>query len=106
VRKFDEVRNNTLIIGGGPSQQMVYEDMLRSLFGTFGLPLPPQHKFSEEPYPLHWYDTSRSQALLDFQHKTLDDYSKDLANQLPAPFIALMRYFIGPVFGRLIVRFL
>jgi hypothetical protein len=57
VRKFDEVRNNTLIIGGGPSQHMVYEDMLRSLFGTFGLPLPPQHKFSEEPYPLHSPDT-------------------------------------------------
>ena len=106
VKNFERVKGNTLIIGGGPSQQMLFEDMLGVLLGTFGLPLPPQHKFSEEPYPLHWYDTSTSQELLNFQHKTLDDYSKDLARQFPAPFIALMRYFIGPVFGRLIVRLL
>ncbi len=106
VKNFERVKGNTLIIGGGPSQQMLFEDMLRALFGTFGLPLPPQHKFSEEPYPLHWYDTSTSQQQLDFQHKTLDDYSKDLASQFPPPLLALMRYFIGPVFGRLIVRLL
>ncbi len=106
VKNFELVKGNTLIIAGGPSQQMLYEDMLRVVLGTLGLPLPPRHKFAEEPYPLHWYDTSRSQELLKFQQKTLDDYSRDLANQFPAPFIALMRYFIGPVFGRLIVRFL
>jgi len=106
VKNFELVKGNTLIIAGGPSQQMLYEDMLRVVLGTLGLPLPPRHKFAEEPYPLHWYDTSRSQELLKFQQKTLDDYSRDLANQFTAPFIALMRYFIGPVFGRLIVRFL
>ena len=106
VKNFELVKGNTLIIAGGPSQQMLYEDMLRVVLGTLGLPLPPRHKFAEEPYPLHWYDTSRSQELLKFQQKTLDDYSRDLTNQFPAPFIALMRYFIGPVFGRLIVRFL
>jgi len=106
VKNFELVKGDTLIIAGGPSQQMLYEDMLRAILGTFGLPLPPRHKFAEEPYALDWYDTSRSQELLKFQQKTLDDYSRDLANQFPAPFIALMRYFIGPVFGRLIVRFL
>ena len=106
VKNFELVRGNTLIIAGGLTQQMLYEDMLCVLLGTFGLPLPPQHKFSEEPYPLHWYDTSRSQELLNFQHKTLDDYCKDLAKQLPAPLIALMRHLVGPVFGKLIVRLL
>lgn len=104
VKSFDLVKGNTLMIGGGPSQQMLFEDMLRVLLGTFGLPLPPRHKFAREPYALDWYDTTRSQELLNFQHKTLDDYSKDLARQFPAPLLALMRYFIGPLFGRLIVR--
>ena len=104
VKSFDMVKGNTLMIGGGPSQQMLFEDMLRVILGTLGLPLPPRHKFAEEPFALDWYDTSRSQELLKFQQKTLDDYSRDLPNQLPAPLIALMRHFIGPVFGRLIVR--
>jgi len=104
VKNFDMAKGNTLIIGGGPSQQMLYEDMLRAILGAFGLPLPPRHKFSVEPFPLNWYDTSKSQELLNFQRKTLDDYTRDLASQFPAPLLALMRYFIGPVFGRLIVR--
>ena len=104
VKSFDMVKGNTLMIGGGPSQQMLFEDMLRVFLGTLGLPLPPRHKFADEPYALDWYDTTRSQELLKFQQKTLDDYSRDLARQFPAPLLALMRYFIGPLFGRLIVR--
>ena len=104
VKNFDRVKGSTLMIGGGPSQQMLYEDMLRATLNTFGLPLPPRHKFSEEPFPLDWYDTTRSQELLKYQHKTLDDYCQDLARQFPTPLITLMRHFIGPVFGKLIVR--
>ena len=104
VKNFDMVKGRTLMIGGGPSQQMHYEDMLRAVLGTFGLPLPPQHRFAQEPFPLHWYDTTESQKLLRYQNKTLDDYSRDLATQFPAPLVALMCRFIGPVFGRLIVR--
>jgi len=106
VKNFDMVKGKTLMIGGGPSQQMLYEDMLRAVLGTFGLPLPPRQRFTQEPFPLHWYDTTASQELLEYQNKTLDDYSRDLTKQLPAPLVALMRRFIGPVFGKLIVRLL
>lgn len=106
VKKFDKVKGNTLIIAGGPSQQMVYKEMLRGVFRPFGLPLPPPHKFTREPYDLDWYDTSRSQELLQFQHRTLDDYSRDMAKQYPAPLIIFMRYFVGPVFGKAIIRLL
>lgn len=104
VKNFDAAKGRTLMIGGGPSGQMLFEDILGAVLGTFGLPLPPQHKFAEEPFPLHWYDTSDSQALLNYQNKTLDDYSEDLVRLFPAPLIALMRRVIGPAFGRLIVR--
>ncbi len=106
VKQFDRVKGKTLVIAGGPGQQMLFENMLRVIFGTFGLPLPPRHKFATEPYVLHWYDTMESQELLKYQHKTLEDYGTELAAQLPSPFVALMRRFIGPVFGRLIVRLL
>ncbi len=104
VMRFDMVKGRTLMIGGGPSQQMRYEDLLRAVLGTFGLPLPPQDRFDLDPFPLHWYDTTDSQDLLAYQTKTLDDYSRDLAKQMPAPVVFLMRHLIGPVFGRLIVR--
>lgn len=104
VKNFDMVKGKTLMIAGGPSQQMLFEDMLSAMMGAFGLPLPPRHKFPDEPFPLHWYDTSDSQMLLNYQNKTLDDYSDDLVRQFPAPLGALIRHAIGPVFGRLIVR--
>ena len=106
VKNFDVVKGKTLMIAGGPSQQMLFEDMLRAILGAFGLPLPPRHKFPDGPFPLHWYDTSESQELLNFQNKTLDDYSDDLVRQFPAPLGALIRRAIGPAFGRLIVRLL
>jgi nucleoside-diphosphate-sugar epimerase len=106
VKDFEAAKDNTLIIAGGPSQQMVYKDMLRAVFQPLGLPLPPRHKFTKEPYDLDWYDTSRSQALLQFQQKNLADYSKDMSERMFTPLVILMRYFIGPVFGRVIVRLL
>lgn len=104
VKCFDKVKGKTLMISGGLSQRIRYKDLVGAALGTFGLPLPPRHKFSEEPFALDWYDTSESQELLQYQHKTLDDYSRDLASQFPAPMIALMRRAIGPALGRLIVR--
>lgn len=106
VKNFSHVKGNTLIISGGPGQRMLYEDLLRAFLGTFGLPLPPSRKFSREPHYLDWYDAERSQELLQFQTRTIDDYSGDLGKQYPAPFVALMRHIIGPVFGKLIVRFM
>jgi len=106
VKNFDMVKGKTLMIAGGPSQQMLFEDMLKAMLGAFGLPLPPRHKFADGPYPLHWYDTSDSQMLLNYQNKTLDDYCDDLYRQFPAPLGAVIRHAIGPAFGRLIVRLL
>jgi nucleoside-diphosphate-sugar epimerase len=106
VKNFQLVKGRTLIIAGGPSQQMLYEDMIGAFLQNFGLPLPPEHKFSSEPYYLHWYDTSASQELLKFQCKTFEEYRRETSKQFPAAFTAFMRYFIGPVFGRVIVRLL
>ena len=104
VKYFDRVKGRTLMISGGPSQRIRYKDLVDVALRTFGLPLPPRHKFAEEPFALDWYDTSESQALLNYQNKTLDDYSRDLAAQFPAPFIFTMRRAIGPLLGRAIVR--
>ena len=109
VKKFDTVKGNTLVISGGPRQRMLYQDMIAAILGILGLPLPPASKFTSEPYYLDWYDTAKSQKLLEFQRHTFTDYLKDYAAELAKRygpgFIPFMRFFIGPVLGNTIVKF-
>ena len=109
VKNFDSVKGNTLVISGGPEERMLYKDMIRRILGVMGLPVPPASKFTKEPYYLDWYDTTKSQKLLNFQHRSfadyIVDYSKQLARQYGPGFIPFMRRFVGPVFGKAIVQF-
>jgi len=108
VKKFDTVKGNTLVISGGPEERMLYKDMVGSILRVLGLPLPPAHKFTQEPYYLDWYDTTKSQELLKFQHRRFSDYIRDFSRQLSRQygpgFIPFMRHFVGPVFGKVIVQ--
>jgi len=110
IKNFDTVKGKTLVISGGCGQQMLYKDMVTAILGVLGLPLPPARKFTQEPYYLDWYDTSKSQELLCFQRKTfadyLKDYSKELARRYSSFFVPFMRYFVGPLFGKMIVQFM
>jgi len=109
VKNFDFVKGNTLVISGGPEQRMLYKDMIRAILGVMGLPMPPSRKFTKEPYYLDWYDTTKSQQLLNFQQRGftdyIRDYSKRLARQYGQGFIPFMRNFVSPVFGKAIVQF-
>ena len=108
VKNFDKIKGNTLVISGGPEQRMLYKEMIIAILRVMGLPLPPSRKFTRVPYYLDWYDTSKSQELLNYQVKTFADYLEDYARELTrwyTPlFLPFMRYFAAPVFGRLIVQ--
>lgn len=108
VKRFDTVKGNTLVISGGPQERMLYKDMVGAILRVLGLPLPPAHKFTQEPYYLDWYDTTKSQKLLKFQHRRFSDYIRDFSRQLSRQygpgFIPFMRHFVGPVFGKVIVQ--
>ena len=108
VKKFDTVKGNTLVISGGPKQRMLYKDMISAILRVLGLPMPPAQKFTKQPYYLDWYNTIKSQKLLHFQWKTfsdyLEDYSKELSRQFSSLFLPFMRYFVGPIFGKIIVQ--
>lgn len=110
VKNFDAVKGNTFVISGGPDQRMLHKDMVSSILGIMGLPLPPSHKFTWEPYYLDWYDTAKSQELLNFQRGTfadyLNDYSKGLTRRYSALFLPFMRHFVSPFFGKAVVQFM
>jgi UDP-glucose 4-epimerase len=108
IKNFDAVRGETLVIAGDADGRMIYGGMLGGALAALGLPLPPARRFSRTPYCIDWYDTSRSQALLNYQQKTFADFCRDIQRSVAGPLspivAPLLRYFIGPVFGWLIVR--
>lgn len=109
LKNFDVAKGNTLVVSGGPQQRMLYQEMIGKILGVLGLPLPPAGKFVKKPYYLDWYDTSKAQKLLRYQRNSFGDYLNDYARELTrvySPlFLPFMRYFVGPIFGKLIVRF-
>jgi nucleoside-diphosphate-sugar epimerase len=108
IVNFETAKGNTLIISGGPKGRMLYKDMIGSILGVLRLPLPPARKFTQQPYYLDWYDTSRSQLLLQYQHKTFGDYLGDyrgaLSRRFTPAFLPFMCYFVGPLFGKMVMR--
>jgi nucleoside-diphosphate-sugar epimerase len=110
VKNFSILKGNTLVISGGPDQQMLYKDMVRAILDVMGLPLPPAHKFTEQPFYIDWYDTSKSQELLDFQRKSFSDdlreYTQGLSRRYSSLFLPFMRYFVSPLFGKAVVQFM
>ena len=110
VKYFDAARGNTLLIAGGPGQRMTYADVIGGALGVLGLPLPPARKFDQTPYCVDWYDTASSRELLHYQRKTYADFRQDMvrdfSRRFTPLFVPLMRYFVGPLFGRIIVRLL
>jgi UDP-glucose 4-epimerase len=108
IANFESVKGNTLIISSGLKGRILYKDMIGGILGVLGLPLPPASKFTQQPYCLDYYDTSRSQLLLQYQHKTFDDYLGDfrgkLSQRFTPAFLTVMCYFVGPVFGKMIMQ--
>jgi UDP-glucose 4-epimerase len=108
ILNFETAKGNTLIISGGPKGRMLYKDMIGSILGVLRLPLPSARKFTHQPFYLDWYDTTKSQLLLQYQHKTFGDYLGDyrgaLSRRFTPAFLPFMCYFVGPVFGKLVMR--
>ncbi len=110
IKNFNALKGETLVVSGGAEQRMLYKDMVGKILGVMGLPLPPAKKFIKEPYYLDWYDTTKSQRLLNYQNKTFADYLMDyaagLSRRYTSWFLPFMRYFVSPVFGRVVAAFM
>jgi nucleoside-diphosphate-sugar epimerase len=89
------------IIAGGPACQSTFYEQITQIFGIFKLPPPKKEKFKQTPYYLDWYDTRRSQAVLQFQERNLANYLNDLKENLGWKvgairfFAPIAKYFIG-----------
>ncbi len=79
-----------LHIGGGPRCQYYYREVLAQVLEAAGIGSLPERCFTSHPFATDWVDTSESQALLQFQQRTLADYAQDLRRLLGPLRIAVL----------------
>ncbi len=76
------VWGKTLLIGGGKRCQLTYRQMVSPLLEAMGVGMLPDEAFAQAPFCTDWLDSSESQALLQYQTRGLDDYSREMTAML------------------------
>jgi nucleoside-diphosphate-sugar epimerase len=73
------VWGKVLNVGGGPTCQYVYREIVARILARMGVGMLPDGAFSEVAFPTDWLDTAESQALLGYQRRDLSHYLDDMA---------------------------
>ncbi|MFW9793602.1 MAG: NAD-dependent epimerase/dehydratase family protein [Candidatus Thorarchaeota archaeon] len=82
-----ETNSKVLLIGGGEKCRMTYREFLATTLEAMGVGMLPDSAFitpqcEEDYFHTDWMDTEEAQILLDFQKRTLDDYARELRDDL------------------------
>ncbi|WP_374973231.1 NAD-dependent epimerase/dehydratase family protein [Spongiibacter marinus] len=67
----------TLLLGGGERCQINQRQFINTAFQALGLPLP-EGIHGQENFYTHWMDTRESQALLNYQRHSFEDYQQEM----------------------------
>ncbi|MCI0709605.1 MAG: NAD(P)-dependent oxidoreductase [Chloroflexi bacterium] len=78
----DEIWYKTLLIAGGKANQMVYDDYMGKIFDAMGVGRLPAQAFTTMRFHTDWMDTAESQALLQYQRYTFDEFIEELMRRL------------------------
>lgn len=74
----------TLCLGGGERNRYRYREFMNMAFSAMGLPPLPKSAFGDASFMTDWVDSEESQALLDYQHRTAEDYFEEVSRELGA----------------------
>lgn len=66
-----------LMIGGGESCRMTFKEFYAAIFGASGVGELPAEAYAKRPYYCDWIDTTESQAILQYQEHTFDDFIRE-----------------------------
>jgi len=104
-----EVWGKTLLIGGGPSCQLYYREIVQQILDAMGIGMLPEEAFSSTPFCTDWVDTTESQRLLRYQQRDFNDYVREMVallgyrRHLIRVFRPIARYWLlrrSPYFAR------
>ncbi|MBN2230313.1 MAG: NAD(P)-dependent oxidoreductase [Candidatus Thorarchaeota archaeon] len=102
-----ETIGKTLLIGGGPNCQLYCSEFTGRLMKAMGIGTLPDDAFKKPENPDEWYytswmDTQESQALLQFQQRTLDDYINEMKQIMGAK--RYITKILSPLLRRMIAK--
>lgn len=104
-----QIWGKILLIGGGPSCQYTYREIVQGVLEGMGVGMLPEEAFGSTPFPTDWVDSNESQRLLDYQERDLEDYVEDMAElagfkrhlvRLFRPFVRLGLLMKSPYYWR------
>jgi nucleoside-diphosphate-sugar epimerase len=108
IKNFDKLKGNTFMVSSGTNGKILHQDRVRGYLKCMGLPMPPASKFGQGPTHYNWFVTTRTEKMLPYPKSTFEEflavYRKDMSALYSPFFLPLMRYFIGPLFGKLIIK--
>jgi hypothetical protein len=78
----DIVWGSTHLIGGGKRCQMLQKEFIGRVLKEIGVGMLPEEAFTSKPFYTDWMDTSKSQEMLDYQKRDLDDFLEDIRRTL------------------------
>lgn len=82
-----ETEGKTLLIGGGERNQMLQRDFIGSLLEGMGVGMLPESAFRQPKNPDDWFytdwlDTEESQALLQYQTRTFEEFLEEFKKMM------------------------
>jgi len=76
-----EALGKILMIGGGKSCRMTFKDFYAAIFDASGIGELPAEAYGKRPYYCDWIDTTESQAILQYQEHTFDDFIREFRHE-------------------------
>jgi nucleoside-diphosphate-sugar epimerase len=77
-----EARSKVLMIGGGPSCQVLQRDLIGAGTEALGIGMLPREAFGDEGFEMDWMDTSESQRILEFQRCSFEEFRADFRHNV------------------------
>jgi nucleoside-diphosphate-sugar epimerase len=98
-----EARGKVWMIGGGEQCRTTLGEFYASIFGATGLGELPAEAYGDRVYYCDWMDTSESQALLQYQEHSFDDFIRELryASRWTRPAVKVL----SPLIRRYVLRY-
>lgn len=92
-----------LMIGGGPTCRLTFREFYGAMFDATGLGRFPPEAYGAGEYYCDWLDTEQSQALLDYQRTSFDDFVGELrqASRFSRPLVRLF----SPIIRRFLLQY-
>lgn len=93
----EQAIRKTFLLGGGENCQITQLDLTQALLGAAGMNFTASD-LGRESYYTVWMDTAESQAVLNFQQYSFDQYKRDVENKLK--WVRLLTKPISPLVKR------